>query len=65
MTGLDWQDLFTAVALVLVIEGLLPFINPGAWRRMLTQISQMPDSTLRTVALGVMIVGLLLLGLVR
>jgi hypothetical protein len=59
-----WQDLLSAVALVFVIEGLLPFVNPGALRRALLSISEMSDSTLRFTGLSSMLIGLLILNLV-
>lgn len=59
-----WQDILTALALVLVIEGIMPFINPGAMRRMIVTIAQMDDQTLRVVGLSSMVCGVLLLYLV-
>ena len=60
-----WSDLLAAIALVLVIEGILPFINPGGLRRALLIISQMNDNTLRFTGLTSMILGILLLNLIR
>jgi uncharacterized protein YjeT (DUF2065 family) len=56
-----WQDLLTALALVLVIEGVLPFLNPGGFRRTLLMISQLDDSFLRFAGLTAMVIGCLLL----
>jgi len=63
--GLEWQDFLTAIALVLIIEGLLPFLNPEGWRRALATIIHTPDDKLRTIGLGVIITGLVLLTIVR
>ena len=63
--GLEWQDFLTAIALMLVFEGLLPFVNPQGWRRALSLVARTPDATVRTVALGVVITGLVLLTIVR
>lgn len=63
--GLEWNALWSALALVLVIEGLMPFIAPGAFRRTMTQVGQMPDGQLRLVGLFSMLIGLLLLYWVR
>ncbi len=63
--GLDWNALWSALALVLVIEGLMPFISPGHFRRTMAQVAQMPDGQLRVVGLFSMGVGLLLLYWVR
>ncbi len=52
-----WQDLWVALALLLVIEGLLPSLNPGALRQSLLTIAGMSDRTLRTVGLASMIIG--------
>ena len=60
-----WSDLLAAIALVLVIEGIAPFINPGALRRALLMIAQMNDNTLRFTGLTSMILGILLLNLIR
>ena len=60
-----WNDLLAAIALVLVIEGLMPFINPAGLRRALLMISQMNDNTLRFTGLTSMILGILLLNLIR
>lgn len=60
-----WSDLLAAIALVLVIEGIIPFVNPGGLRRALLMISQMNDNTLRFSGLTSMILGILLLNLIR
>ncbi len=56
-----WHDLLVAVALLLVIEGIMPFLNPAGVRRALLLISQMNDSTLRFGGLTSMVLGVLLL----
>ncbi len=56
-----WKDLLYAVALMLVIEGLLPFISPAAWRRMFEQAIRMNDGQVRFLALSSMVVGVVLL----
>ena len=50
-----------AMALVLVIEGLYPFISPEGWRRMFAQILQLSDGQIRLFALGSILFGLLLI----
>jgi len=62
---LRWSDLFAAIALYLVIEGLLPFANPSGWRRSFSLISRLSDSQLRAFGLSVMVSGLVLLVVVR
>ena len=60
-----WTELLTAFALVLVIEGLLPFASPGRYRQMVAQIVLLSDNLIRTVGLVVIVIGLVLLYLVR
>ncbi|HHJ81025.1 MAG TPA: DUF2065 domain-containing protein [Candidatus Tenderia electrophaga] len=60
-----WQDLWAALALVLVIEGILPFINPDGMRGVWQQMAQMDDKALRIAGLVSMIAGLIVLSLVR
>jgi uncharacterized protein YjeT (DUF2065 family) len=49
------------MAMVLVIEGLYPFISPDGWRRMFAQILQLNDGQIRMFALGSILCGLLLI----
>ncbi|MBI5451241.1 MAG: DUF2065 domain-containing protein [Gammaproteobacteria bacterium] len=60
-----WQDLWTAVALLLVVEGLLPFVSPAMMRRTLLQVAQMDDRALRFSGLVCMLSGVVLLYLVH
>lgn len=53
--------LLGALALMLVFEGLLPFISPAAWRRMFERATQLSDGQLRFIGLSSMLAGLLLL----
>ena len=62
---MEWSDLWAAFALYLVLEGLLPFANPGGTKRTMLKISQLDESTLRRVGLASMIGGLVLLYIVR
>jgi uncharacterized protein YjeT (DUF2065 family) len=61
----DWTDLWAAFALYLVLEGVMPFLNPAAMKRMLAQLSQFDDRTLRIGGLLSMIAGVVLLAIVR
>ena len=60
-----WQVLPVALALVLIIEGMLPFISPTRWRVMIATVAQMEDRVIRNFGLGSMVLGLLLLYLVN
>ncbi len=42
-----WDDLIRAIALVLVIEGILPFLSPDGWRQAMIQAGRLPDRALR------------------
>ena len=54
-----------ALALVLIIEGLIPFFSPGGYKSMVVQMASMPEKSLRSVGLVLMLVGVGLLYLVR
>lgn len=56
-----WDDLARALALVLVLEGLGPFLAPGRWREMLLRVSTQDERVLRTVGLLMMVTGLVVL----
>ncbi len=60
-----WTEILTALALVLVIEGLLPFASPGRYRQMVAEIVRLSDNYIRIVGLIVILVGLALLYVVR
>ena len=60
-----WHDLAAALALVLVVEGIFPFINPHAVRRAAVIMSEMSDSVLRAAGLVSMLLGLLVLYLIN
>jgi uncharacterized protein YjeT (DUF2065 family) len=62
---LEWGDLLAALALVLVIEGIVPFLSPQSLRRMLATAAQLDDRSLRIVGLVSMIIGVVMLYLVR
>jgi len=60
-----WHDLLMALALMLVIEGIMPFINPGAMRKILHTMSEMDDHSLRISGLVSMVLGVAMLYLVN
>ncbi len=62
---MQWSDLLAAFALYLVIEGVMPFLNPSFMRRMLLSFAQSSDKQLRISGLASMMAGLFLLFLVR
>lgn len=60
-----WSDLLSALALVLVIEGIMPFISPKNWRNTMLQAAQLPDKSLRMIGIVSMLLGVILLYLMR
>ncbi|HCH22940.1 MAG TPA: DUF2065 domain-containing protein [Oceanospirillaceae bacterium] len=59
------HSLLVAVSLMLVLEGILPFLYPQRWRRLVAQLAQISDANMRVLGLLSMLIGLALLWLVR
>jgi uncharacterized protein YjeT (DUF2065 family) len=55
------ETILLAFALMLVLEGLLPFIAPNAWRETFRRLIALSDGQIRFVGLTSMIVGLILI----
>jgi len=62
---MNWGDLLTALALVMIIEGIIPFISPRGYKNTMQQLTAMPESTLRSIGFGLMLVGVVFLYFVR
>ena len=62
---MDWGTLLTALALVLVIEGMMPFLDPGGWRRLMKRLQELEDRQLRYGGAAVMLGGVALLYIVH
>ncbi|MCB1868203.1 MAG: DUF2065 domain-containing protein [Gammaproteobacteria bacterium] len=60
-----WHDFLVALALVMVIEGILPFLSPGGMRRMMKASLEMDDRSLRVGGLVSMLIGVIMLYLVN
>ena len=60
-----WSMLLMAFALMLVLEGLLPFLAPRVWRDTFRRITELADGQIRFFGLSSMIVGLLLLYILK
>jgi uncharacterized protein YjeT (DUF2065 family) len=60
-----WTDLWAALALMLVLEGILPFLSPDTLRRLLAGMSQVDNRSMRISGLVSMLTGVGLLYLVR
>lgn len=59
------NDFLAAFALMLVLEGILPFLSPSAFRAVLLQMARMEDRSMRITGLVSMIAGLILLYLAK
>jgi len=60
-----WHDFLVALALVMVIEGILPFLSPGGMRRVLKASLELDDRSLRVGGLLSMLIGVITLYLVN
>ncbi|GAB3464534.1 DUF2065 domain-containing protein [Azotobacter salinestris] len=60
-----WQEFAIALCLMLVLEGILPFLNPRRWRRAVVQLVQLSDRRLRLMGLASMLLGTALLYLLH
>ena len=60
---MDSDVFWTALALLLVLEGLFPFISPGGWRRTFAKLMELRDGQLRFFGLTCMLLGLVTLWL--
>ncbi|MCD9032564.1 DUF2065 family protein [Luteimonas sp. Y-2-2-4F] len=59
------SDLWAALCLALVLEGLMLFALPGFWKRNAAEMLKMPDRQLRMIGGGVMAAALVVLYLLR
>jgi uncharacterized protein YjeT (DUF2065 family) len=53
--------LLMALALLLILEGVLPFLAPNLWRETFRKLTQMNDGQIRFIGLSSMVVGMLIL----
>jgi hypothetical protein len=60
-----WESLLSAFCLMLVIEGIMPFLYPRRWRQLVATLAQVDDKSLRIIGLVTMLVGVGLLYLLR
>lgn len=56
-----WTELLRAFALMLVLEGMMPFLYPKGWRELLKSISVSSDTAVRATGLVVMLAGVVFL----
>jgi uncharacterized protein YjeT (DUF2065 family) len=60
-----WDDFLRALALMLVFEGIMPFVAPRRWRNLVTMLEQTDDKTLRTIGLVSMLSGVAIIYVVN
>jgi uncharacterized protein YjeT (DUF2065 family) len=60
-----WQNLLIALAMVLIIEGVLPFLHPRGFRKTLAVIGTLKDGQLRTIGGFSMLLGLIALYIIN
>lgn len=59
------KPLLLSLALMLVLEGLMPFLAPQAWRNMFRRLTELTDGQIRFIGLSSVLLGLLLITLQR
>jgi uncharacterized protein YjeT (DUF2065 family) len=63
--SIAWPDFVAALGLMLVVEGIFPFLNPRGIKRVFATMATMDDGALRIAGVVSMLAGLLLLWLIR
>ena len=63
--SIAWPDFAAALGLLLVFEGILPFLSPAVLRRAYERLASMDDTTLRVAGVTSMIAGIAVLWLLR
>jgi hypothetical protein len=60
-----WHELLIAICLVMVIEGIMPFLAPKAWQELLANVAQLSPRQIRLMGLASMLIGTALLYIVN
>jgi uncharacterized protein YjeT (DUF2065 family) len=60
-----WDDLLSALALMLVLEGLFPFLSPAGFRATMQAMTEMNDQQIRLASLASMLIGVAVLYFIR
>lgn len=61
---MGFNELFIAISLVLILEGLLPFISPSLFKRITLQILEINESSIRIMGLFLIILGVLIINFI-
>ncbi|MDE2387749.1 MAG: DUF2065 domain-containing protein [Betaproteobacteria bacterium] len=59
-----WENFLNAIALMLILEGMLPFLSPQTWREAFRRLTEINDNQVRFIGLTSMLAGLLVLFIV-
>lgn len=60
-----WHDLLAALCLVLIFEGMLPFLSPSRWRKMAATVALLDNRSVRIMGLISMVIGATVLSLIK
>ena len=60
-----WHDLLVALALIMVIEGIIPFLSPQGMRKMIQAVAELDNRSIRIGGLVSMVLGVLALYIVN
>lgn len=60
-----WHELWIALALLLILEGVFPFLSPDGLRKAVAAIHHLSDSQLRFAGLTSMLIGVVLLYIIN
>ena len=52
-----WHEIGVALCLVLVIEGIIPFLYPRRWKEMVSMLAEIDDRTMRLAGFSSMVMG--------
>ena len=61
---MGYEVLFIAIACVLILEGLLPFIAPNFYKSLLLQMLEVNDNAVRLIGLALIILGIIILNFI-
>ena len=57
----EWQALIAGFGFYLLLEGLMPFLNPGGFKKVLSMMQDLPDQQIRRLGALMLVVGIILL----
>jgi len=60
-----WHEMLVAACLMLVLEGIMPFVAPQRWRKLIEYAARTDDRSMRMMGLACMLVGVVLLYLIN